>query len=276
MDIQSGRVIAFAQVDSDLSQFEADLLVAANDPAAEVEYSPEGGYGPFARRIAGRAAHIRESTPGHYAQEIVYGTYPEAGEAALSEEEALDIVGAAAVLSKGGQTTASRDLLQAYGFLSLTRSGYEEKYFQLFWQRHKVDVILSLVGFALDAALCCAGPEAARIGVAEARVLEESYQAKHLLGTPQSAKMVRAGEAIHVFQDAATLEKVTDAIRAAGIETAGVRGWRRFGLRFHVPIGYRIGPEGTRIPLFYGELKLREGTGLFHVVPRRRASGLPK
>ena len=59
------------------------------------------------------------------------------------------------------------------------------------------------------------------------------------------------------------------AIFERGQSTGNIRGWDRYGLQFDLPIGYRIGVDGGRTPLFYGEIKMRNG--LYHVIPRTRA-----
>ncbi len=43
--------------------------------------------------------------------------------------------------------------------------------------------------------------------------------------------------------------------------------FERFGLWFEEPIGVRIAPDGSRIPLHYGEAKVSQD-GLYHVIPR--------
>ena len=95
---------------------------------------------------------------------------------------------------------------------------------------------------------------------------EFRLQYKHIPGTPQAARELRLGAA-HLFLDKETLAAVEMAIIERGIETGVVRGTTRYGLRFNNPIGYRIGADGTRIPLYYGELKL-SSDGLYHVIPR--------
>lgn len=45
-----------------------------------------------------------------------------------------------------------------------------------------------------------------------------------------------------------------------------VRGWDRYGLQFDAPIGFRVGADGSRTPLHYGEIKVRDG--MYHVIPR--------
>ncbi|MFM9268567.1 DUF6972 family protein [Tychonema sp. BBK16] len=39
---------------------------------------------------------------------------------------------------------------------------------------------------------------------------------------------------------------------------------------FSEPIGYILKADGTRIPLQYGEIKIKKTTGKYHVIPRTR------
>ena len=69
-----------------------------------------------------------------------------------------------------------------------------------------------------------------------------------------------------MFKDEKALRKVEQAILERGKYTGTVRGWERYGLKFDSPIGYRIGADGSKIPLHYGEIKLKDG--MYHVIPR--------
>ncbi|MGD1807184.1 DUF6972 family protein [Dapis sp. BLCC M126] len=40
---------------------------------------------------------------------------------------------------------------------------------------------------------------------------------------------------------------------------------------FAEPIGYRISPDGSRIALYYGEIKIND-KNQYHVIPRTRPS----
>lgn len=91
-------------------------------------------------------------------------------------------------------------------------------------------------------------------------------QYKHIPGTREAARELRLGAA-HLFIDKETLAAVEEAIIERGIKTGTIRGTTRYGLRFTNPIGYRLGADGSRIPLYYGELKLSPD-GLYHVIPR--------
>ncbi|MEZ2239449.1 hypothetical protein [Microcoleus sp.] len=44
--------------------------------------------------------------------------------------------------------------------------------------------------------------------------------------------------------------------------------YERYGLYFSEPIGYILKADGTRIPLNYGEVKIKKTTGKYHVIPR--------
>ncbi|WP_437904014.1 RHS repeat-associated core domain-containing protein [Sorangium sp. So ce327] len=90
---------------------------------------------------------------------------------------------------------------------------------------------------------------------------------KHIEGTPAAARLVAKDGSAHVFHDMSTLARVENAIFSEGQFTGVVRGTERFGLTFENPIGTRIGADGSRIPLFYGEATVRPG-GLYHIMPR--------
>jgi len=51
----------------------------------------------------------------------------------------------------------------------------------------------------------------------------------------------------------ATMERVAQAIIEEGEFTGVIRGQERYGLFFADSIGYRISPDGSSTPLFYGE-----------------------
>lgn len=46
--------------------------------------------------------------------------------------------------------------------------------------------------------------------------------------------------------------------------------YERYGLYFDDPIGYQIRADGSRILLYYAEIKIIKGTDLYHVIPRTR------
>jgi hypothetical protein len=100
---------------------------------------------------------------------------------------------------------------------------------------------------------------------------ELKFIPRHLEGSAAAAKLLAKGEAAHVFNDMETLAAVENAIFENGTFTGtvsrGARSTERFGLWFENPIGSRIAPDGSRIPLFYGEAKVSPD-GLYHVMPR--------
>jgi RHS repeat-associated protein len=92
---------------------------------------------------------------------------------------------------------------------------------------------------------------------------------KHLEGTDEALRLIRKEGSAHVFESKDVLSSVEKAILERGQFTGNIRGWDRYGLQFDSPIGYRIGADGSRIPLFYGEIKIKDG--LYHVIPRSGA-----
>ncbi|OCR01639.1 hypothetical protein BCD67_19335 [Oscillatoriales cyanobacterium USR001] len=46
--------------------------------------------------------------------------------------------------------------------------------------------------------------------------------------------------------------------------------YERYGLYFSEPIGYILKADGNRIPLNYGEIKIKKTTGKYHVIPRTK------
>lgn len=96
---------------------------------------------------------------------------------------------------------------------------------------------------------------------------EFRLQYKHILGTRQAARELRVGGSAHLFLNEGTLAAVEAAILERGIKTGVIRGTTRYGLQFTNPVGYRIGADGAKIPLYYGELKLSPD-GFYHVIRR--------
>ncbi len=96
---------------------------------------------------------------------------------------------------------------------------------------------------------------------------------KHLPDTSQVQRLLRKEGKAHVFNDRATMESVTQAILESG-ERSGVEDedddYERYGLYFNAPIGYLIKADGSRIPLYYAEIKIIKGTNIYHVIPRTR------
>ena len=58
--------------------------------------------------------------------------------------------------------------------------------------------------------------------------------------------------------------------RENGEFTGVIRGHERYGLYFSQPIGYRVSPDGSRISLDYGEIKVTGNK--YHVIPRTQPS----
>lgn len=50
-----------------------------------------------------------------------------------------------------------------------------------------------------------------------------------------------------------------------------IRNYERYGLLFSDAIGFRIDPDGSQIPLFYGEIKI-DVNNRYHPIPRTRPS----
>lgn len=56
-----------------------------------------------------------------------------------------------------------------------------------------------------------------------------------------------------------------------GTHTGFARGYDRYRLLFAEAIGVRIAPDGSTLPLFYGEVKI-DVDNQYHPVPRTRPS----
>lgn len=97
--------------------------------------------------------------------------------------------------------------------------------------------------------------------------LDPRHTAKHLPGTAQVQRLLRRGRAAHVFHNEATMERVAQAVIANGEFTGIIREYERYGLLFSESIGYRIAPDGSTMPLFYGEVKI-DAENRYHVIPR--------
>jgi hypothetical protein len=94
---------------------------------------------------------------------------------------------------------------------------------------------------------------------------------KHLPDTPQVKRLLKKEGKAHVFNDQATMERVIDVIINQGGQT-GVNDetdkYERYGLYFTEPIGYIIKIDGSKIPLYYAEIKIIKGENFYHVIPR--------
>jgi hypothetical protein len=96
---------------------------------------------------------------------------------------------------------------------------------------------------------------------------------RHLPDTSQVQRSLRREGKAHVFHDRETLDRVTQAIIERGERTGSEDlddDYERYGLYFLEPIGCIIGEEGSRIPLYYGEIKIVKATGEYHAIPRTR------
>jgi hypothetical protein len=100
--------------------------------------------------------------------------------------------------------------------------------------------------------------------------LATRHVAKHLPNTPQMQKLLQEEGKAHVFLDESTMNRVIREIFERGQFTGIVRDWMRYGVEFKEPIGYRIDREGTQLPLYYAEMKVKNGK--YHVVPRKKPS----
>jgi hypothetical protein len=100
--------------------------------------------------------------------------------------------------------------------------------------------------------------------------LDTKHVAKHLPNTPQMQKLLQQEGNVHVFNDQATMESVAQAIIANGEFIGVIRGHERYGLYFPDPIGYRLDNNNSRIPLYYGEIKIKGDK--YHVIPRTKPS----
>jgi hypothetical protein len=76
-----------------------------------------------------------------------------------------------------------------------------------------------------------------------------------------------------LFNNRQTMERVAEEIKQRGERTGAADSedkYERYGLFFAEPIGYILKLDGTRIPLHYGEIKIKKSTGKYHVIPRTR------
>ncbi len=108
-------------------------------------------------------------------------------------------------------------------------------------------------------------------GIARVITLDARHLAKHLSGTAATNRLLRRGRAAHVFHDEATLLRVAEAIIEQGTYTGFARGYDRYRLLFSEAISVRISPDGSTIPLFYGEVKI-DADNRYHPVSRTRPS----
>jgi len=94
---------------------------------------------------------------------------------------------------------------------------------------------------------------------------------RHLPGTAQVQRLLRKEGRAHVFNDRETLARVAQAIIERGERTSEADetdDYERYGLYFSEAIGYIIKIDGSRTPLYYGEIKIVKATGEYHAIPR--------
>ena len=107
-------------------------------------------------------------------------------------------------------------------------------------------------------------------GINRELTLDTKHIAKHLPDTLPMQKLLKEQGSAHIFKDEETMKIVAQAIIENGELTGSVRGHERYGLYFPEPIGYRISEDGSRIPLYYAEMKIKGDK--YHVIPRTKPS----
>jgi len=100
--------------------------------------------------------------------------------------------------------------------------------------------------------------------------LDTKHIAKHLPDTPQMEQLLQKEGSVHIFNNEATMKAVTQAIIEKGEFTGVVRGHEWYGLYFASSVGYRVSIDGSRIPLYYAEMKVKGNK--YHVIPRTKPS----
>ncbi|PSR19637.1 hypothetical protein C8255_01240 [filamentous cyanobacterium CCP3] len=94
---------------------------------------------------------------------------------------------------------------------------------------------------------------------------------RHVPGTAQVERLLRTEGRAHVFNSLETLQQVTKAIIERGERTGANDeddAYERYGLYFSEAIGYMLRADGSRSPLYYGEIKIVKATGQYHAIPR--------
>nr|WP_246275822.1 hypothetical protein [Brasilonema bromeliae] len=66
------------------------------------------------------------------------------------------------------------------------------------------------------------------------------------------------------------MSMVTQAIIEKGEFTGVIRGHERYGLYFNEPVGYHLSIDGSKIPLYYAQMKVKGNK--YHVIPRTKPS----
>ena len=107
-------------------------------------------------------------------------------------------------------------------------------------------------------------------GIDRQLLLDTKHVAKHLPGTPQMQRLLEREGSVHIFKDKETMLRVSARIIEVGEFTGQIRGHDRYGLYFSEAIGDRISEDGTSIPLYYAEIKVKGGR--YHVIPRTSPS----
>lgn len=96
---------------------------------------------------------------------------------------------------------------------------------------------------------------------------------KHLPNTKKSQTELQTEGIVYLFNDRQTMERVASEIKKRG-EPTGIEDledqYERYGLFFAEQIGYILKLDGTKIPLNYGEIKIKKTTGKYHVIPRTK------
>jgi hypothetical protein len=96
---------------------------------------------------------------------------------------------------------------------------------------------------------------------------------KHLPGTEKAQSELETEGIVYLFNDRQTMERVAAEIKQRGERTGAddlEDKYERYGLYFSEAIGYILKADGSRIPLKYGEIKIKKTTGKYHVIPRTR------
>lgn len=94
------------------------------------------------------------------------------------------------------------------------------------------------------------------------KIIRDSRQRlfdKHIDGTPQAQRLLKKEGKIHVFNDVETMGSVIESIIAKGERTDlndETDYYERYGLYFSQPIGYQLRSDGTKLLLYYAEIKI--------------------
>ncbi len=94
------------------------------------------------------------------------------------------------------------------------------------------------------------------------------FVSRHLPQGRDAQRLLRQGKAAHVFLDKGIMNRIAADLLARGEFIGTVRGHDRYGLSYPELIGYKIAPDGKKQPLYYAELKVKDGG--YHAVPRHK------